>query len=220
MYIPAHFAENDQATLHALLRAQPLATWVTSIDGELVVNHLPFLLADESDPSAANGQSGVLCAHVARANPVWRALAERPTSSVAIFQGAHAYISPSWYPGKQENGKAVPTWNYAVVHAHGVPRIIEDRDWLLRHVGQLSDIHEAAQAGPWRVADAPPEYIEQLLRAIVGIEMPIARLDGKWKISQNRPAADQHGVVAGLQARGDEAARQMATLVASRITRT
>lgn len=207
MYLPQHFAETDVPTLQALLRAHPLATWVTPCDGELLVNHIPFLL------DAGRGEYGVLCAHVARANPLWRALAAQATPSVAVFQGAQAYITPAWYPGKREDGKAVPTWNYAVVHAHGVPRVIEDGDWLLRHVEQLTATHEAGQAEPWQVSDAPAEYIEQMLRAVVGIEIPVTRLVGKWKVSQNRPERDRLGVLAGLRAQGDAAALNMATLV-------
>lgn len=202
MYVPQHFAESDPAALHALMRARPLATWVTQDEGELLVNHLPFLL------DAGRGEHGVLSAHVARANPVWRALAGQAGAaaapSVVVFQGAQAYITPSWYAGKRENGKAVPTWNYAVVHAHGVARIVEDREWLLRHVGQLSDAHEAGEAVPWQLSDAPPEYVDSLLRAVVGIEIVITRLVGKWKVSQNRPAADKPGIVAGLRARRRE----------------
>lgn len=207
MYLPQHFAETDVPTLQALLRAHPLATWVTPCDGELLVNHIPFLL------DAGRGEYGVLCAHVARANPLWRALAAQATPSVAVFQGAQAYITPAWYPGKREDGKAVPTWNYAVVHAHGVPRVIEDGDWLLRHVEQLTATHEAGQAEPWQVSDAPAQYIEQMLRAVVGIEIPVTRLVGKWKVSQNRPERDRLGVLAGLRAQGDAAALNMAALV-------
>jgi transcriptional regulator len=204
MYIPKHFEETDLGVLHALMRAHPLATWVTTgADGALMANHVPFLV----DPD--RGEHGTLVAHVARANPVWRA----GTRSIVVFQGAQAYISPSWYPGKQDHGKVVPTWNYAVVHAHGTPRAIEDRNWLLRLVTRLTDTHEAGSAAPWKVADAPADYVDQMLKAIVGIEMPIERIEGKWKLSQNRPAADRLGVADGLAAQGDAQATAMAALI-------
>jgi transcriptional regulator len=206
MYLPQQFEEKDLAVLQRLIRAHPLAAWVTAAADGLQANHLPFLL----DP--ARGEFGTLCGHVARANPVWRTFSGS-LPSVVIFQGAEAYITPSWYPGKQAHGKAVPTWNYAVVHAHGLPRAIEDRAWLLRHVSALTAQQEAARTQPWQVSDAPPDYIERMLEAIVGIEIPIARLQGKWKISQNRSEADRLGVVAGLLERGDTQAAAMAGLV-------
>jgi transcriptional regulator len=188
MYQPQHFVVTEPARLHALIEANPLATWVTQDeDGELVVNHVPFLLDRER---------GVLVGHVARANPVWK----RPAKSVLVFQGADAYVSPGWYAAKREHGKVVPTWNYAVVHAHGTPRVVDDRDGLLAIVTRLTALHEAGQAAPWAVADAPPEFIEQMLRAIVGIELPVERLEGKWKVSQNRGRADRDGVADALGA--------------------
>ena len=211
MYLPKHFEENDSAVLRELIGAHPLGTWVTTGDGgELVANHVPFLL------DAERGDHGTLVAHVARANPVWKSLA-RGTESIVVFQGAHVYVSPSWYPSKQEHGKVVPTWNYAVVHVHGRPRAIEDRDWLLRLVTRLTQTHEAANAVPWQVSDAPADYIEQMLKAIVGIEIPITRIEGKWKVSQNRSQADQRGVIAGLEAHDDEASKAMAELIKARV---
>jgi transcriptional regulator len=203
MYVPAHFAENDTAVLHALIRARPLGTWVTQGADELVVNHIPFHL------DAHRGEHGTLVGHVARANPVWKAFS-RTMPSAVIFQGPQAYVSPSWYPSKQVDGKAVPTWNYAVVHAHGTPRLIEDRARLLEIVRVLTDAHEAGQAAPWRAAHPPPGFIDKLLAAIVGIEIPIDRLDGKWKVGQNRPQADKLGTVAGLEATGQGDAGRMA----------
>lgn len=203
MYVPAHFAESDTSVLHALIRAQPLGTWVTQGAGELLVNHIPFYL------DANQGEHGTLVGHVARANPVWNAFS-RTTPSVVIFQGPQAYISPSWYPSKQADGKVVPTWNYAVVHAHGTPRVVEDRARLLEIVRLLTDAHETGQGKPWRVADAPPDFIDKLLAAIVGIEIPIDRLGGKWKASQNRSQADKLGTVAGLEAAGQGDAARMA----------
>lgn len=208
MYLPKHHEQTDLTVLHGLIKAYPLAAWVSQVDGELAANHIPFLL----DPS--RGEYGTLTAHVARANPVWQSL-PATGEALVIFQGPEAYISPSWYPSKQAHGKAVPTWNYAVAHARGQPRVIEDRDWLLRHLTELSDTHEAEQAVPWKLADAPPEFIERMLGAIVGIEIPIARLTGKWKVSQNRPLADRIGVAEGLSRRGDPRADDMARLVKS-----
>ena len=209
-YLPSHFEETDSATLHALVRAHPLATWVVQHQGELLVNHIPFLL------DAQRGEHGTLVGHVARANPVWQALAEG-ASSVAVFTGAQAYVSPNWYPSKHAHGKAVPTWNYATVHVHGVPRAFDDPTRVLDVVTRLTQTHEAAQALPWQVADAPADFVASLLKVIVGIEIPVQRWIGKWKVSQNRPATDQQGVAAGLQGQGNEEAAQMAALVQQRI---
>jgi transcriptional regulator len=206
MYVPQHFEERDLAVLHALIRSQPLSTWVTHAGGELLVNHIPFLL----DP--AHGPLGALVGHVARANPVWKSFS-REMSSVVVFQGPQTYITPSWYPSKHAHGKAVPTWNYAVVHAHGMPEAIEERDWLLRHVTALSDLHESGRAVPWSVSDAPPDYIDSMLKAIVGIRIPIDTVIGKWKTSQNRTLPDKLGTIAGLVERGDSDASRMAALV-------
>ncbi len=196
MYVPAHHEETDAAVLHALIRERPLGTWVLHDGSGLVANHVPFLL------DADRGPWGTLVAHVARANPAWR-LAAAGHPSMVIFQGAQCYITPSWYASKREHGKVVPTWNYAVVHAHGVPRAIEDRDWLLALVTRLTGVHESTQATPWQVTDAPADYIDRLLPTIVGIEVELTKLVGKWKVSQNRPDADKRGVVAGLRSRGD-----------------
>lgn len=205
-YRPKHFEETDPATLHALVRAHPLSTWVVpQTDGELLVNHIPFLLDTDRGPH------GTLVGHVARANPVWRALTAAAT--VAVFQGPEAYISPSWYPSKPVHGKVVPTWNYAVVHAHGTARVFDDRAQLLALVARLTALHEAPQAQPWQVTDAPADYIDTLLGAIVGIEITVQRWVGKWKVSQNRTLEDRLGVAAGLQTRGTAKTDAMAALV-------
>lgn len=206
MYLPKHHEETDVSVLHALLKAHPLGTWITQGDGELIVNHIPFLL----DPT--RGKYGTLVGHVARANRVWQVFSTA-VNSVVVFQGSETYITPSWYPSKHESGKVVPTWNYAVVHAHGLPRVIENREWLLAHLTQLTDVHEAEQALPWKVSDAPQEFTDRLLQAIVGIEIPIVNLIGKWKVSQNRPEPDKLGVVAGLLSRNDSQSKEMAALV-------
>jgi transcriptional regulator len=202
MYLPQHHEEQRVEVLHALIRSHPLATWITLVDGELVANQVPFLL-DES--------RAVLLAHVARANPVWKNAASHP--SLLVFQGPQAYITPSWYPSKHQHGMAVPTWNYVVVQARGRARVIEDRDWLLKHVGAMTDTQEAAQTLPWKVSDAPADFIARMLGAIVGIEIPIESLTGKWKVSQNRTAPDRLGVVTGLMGRDDAQAAEMAALV-------
>lgn len=206
MYIPKHFEEREVAVLHALIRSYPLGAWVVPADGGLLVNHIPFLV------DSSRGENGTLMAHVARANPVWRSFTP-DAECVVVFQGPQAYITPSWYPSKHASGKAVPTWNYAVVHAHGVPAAIQDKDWLLRHVTAASDLHEAKRAQPWSVSDAPRDYIDSMLDAIVGIEIPLGKLVGKWKTSQNRPFADKLGVIAGLEERGDATSAEMAALV-------
>lgn len=195
MYLPRHFEQNDATELHALMRAHPLATWVTQHAGEVVINHVPFLL------DATRGEHGTLIGHVARAHALWQIDAP----ATLVFQGAQAYITPSWYPSKAEHHQVVPTWNYAVVHAHGRPRAIHDRTALLALVTRLTAHHEAARAQPWAPADAPADYIDKMLGAIVGIEIPIERLVGKWKVSQNRSAADRLGVAAGLRESTDPA---------------
>jgi transcriptional regulator len=210
MYVPAQFEESDLSVLHALIAERPLGAWVTLSQGELVVNHIPFLL------DATRGEWGTLMGHVARANPVWKTFSTS-LPSLVVFQGPEAYITPSSYPSKAENGQAVPTWNYAVVHAHGLPHAREEREWLFDHVTRQTDVREAAEAVPWHVSDAPVAFIEGLLRGIVGIEIPISKLVGKWKVSQNRTEADRLGAAAGLTARGDASALSMAELIRSRI---
>ncbi|MGA0033968.1 MAG: FMN-binding negative transcriptional regulator [Burkholderiales bacterium] len=207
MYQPAAFREERVGVLHELIRAHPLATLVTHAGGPLEANHLPLLLAPEPAPF------GTLRGHVARANPLWRQ-AHAGHEALAVFLGPQAYVTPSWYPSKREAGKVVPTWNYAVVHAYGPLVIHDDPVWLRDLVSRLTDQQEAPLAQPWGIADAPGDYIEQMLRAIVGIEIPVVRLEGKWKVSQNRSAADRAGVAAGLAARGDTASKAMSDLVA------
>jgi transcriptional regulator len=207
MYAPAQFEESDPAVLRALVAAHPLGAWVTLCAGEIVVDHVPFLLEPRG------GEHGTLVGHVARANPVWRGLATATTASVIVFQGPQAYITPSWYASKREHGKVVPTWNYAVVHAHGMPRAIEDAAWLHALVSRLTATHEAPRTAPWQVDDAPRDYVDGMLRAIVGIEIPLTRLVGKWKVSQNRGAADRAGVASGLATQAGTDAAAMAALV-------
>lgn len=206
MYVPSHFAETRVDVLHSLIHAHPLGALVVLAPHGLDANHIPF----EIDPEPA--PFGTLRGHVARANPVWRD-ASLQTDALAIFQGPHTYVSPAWYATKQESGKVVPTWNYAVVHAHGPLRVIDDRAWLRKFVEQLTDRYEANRSEPWKVTDAPADFIDTMVSAIVGIEIPIARLTGKWKVSQNRPGKDRAGVVEGLMQQTDDAAAAMAQLV-------
>jgi transcriptional regulator len=209
LYIPSAFQEVRVDVLHALMRANPLATLITLDDSGLVANHIPV----QTLPSPA--PYGVLHGHVARANPLWRQHA-LDLDALAVFQGPQVYISPSLYPSKQESGKVVPTWDYAVVHAHGRLRFIHDAAWLLALVASLTDANEARRRTPWKVDDAPSEYIEKQLREIVGFEFSITRLTGKWKVSQNRDAADQKGVVDGLRAAGDTDSREIADMLSVR----
>jgi len=206
MYLPAHFEETRLEILHSLIVQHPLATVVTLSAEGLNANHIPM----ELDP--APPPRGTLRGHVSRANPMWQDFSSE-VGALAIFQGPESYITPSWYQTKQESGKVVPTWNYAVVHAYGELRIVEDATWLRALVGRLTDRHEAQRPQPWEVADAPSAYIEGQLGGIVGIEISIARLIGKWKVSQNRPEADRTGVVQGLQQLGKFEAACMADLV-------
>jgi len=205
LYIPKHFAETDPQVLRNLIRHHPLGTWVAPGDQGLEVNHIPFLI----DPT--RGEFGTLMGHVARANLVWRNV-DQSKNSVVIFQGPEAYISPSLYASKAMDGKVVPTWNYAVVHAHGVPEIIEDKEWLRALVTRLTTEHESRREEPWQVTDAPAEFVSKLLDAIVGVEIPITKIEGKWKASQNRPG-DVAGIAAGLRAEKTQGAAAMANIV-------
>ncbi|WP_428424312.1 FMN-binding negative transcriptional regulator [Methylibium sp.] len=195
MYIPPHFAESRPEQLHRIIREHPLGTLVTQGTGGLDADHLPF----EFDPEV--GEHGLLSAHVARANPLWQRC---PTGSpvMVIFRGAQAYISPNWYPSKQESHRLVPTWNYEVVHAHGVLTVSDDERFVRRIVARLTRRHEAAEPRPWKMGDSAPEFIDSMLSNIVGLEVAITSLVGKSKLSQNREARDLVGAADALQARG------------------
>lgn len=203
MYVPTFNEENDLPTLHGLIRSRPLGLWSSLANGEIVINHIPFVLHEN------RGEFGTLVGHVARSNTIWKEFSTE-LESVIVFQGEQAYITPSWYPSKHKHGRAVPTWNYVVVHAHGIPRKIEDPEWLLTHLNELTDIHESEQSLPWKVSDAPDDFIDQLLKAIVGIEIPISKLTGKWKLGQNRPEPDKLGLIAGLKSTGEADADALA----------
>lgn len=205
MYLPEVFEERDVVTLHRTIEAHPLGALVVATAGGLDANHIPFLIDAEPAPF------GSLHGHVARANPVWRELDGMP--ALVIFQGPQQFITPSWYPTKQQTGRVVPTWNYVVVHAHGRARVIDDRTQVRAHLERLTDRHEQPRQNPWKVTDAPDDFIDKMASAVVGVEMTIERLVGKWKVSQNRTTPDREGVVNGLMQDGSPAARVMADLV-------
>jgi transcriptional regulator len=194
MYVPHQFSESRLPVLHDAIRATRLATLVTMTRDGLVATHLPLLL------DADRGPNGTLVGHVARANFQWRD-SVTDADALAIFLGPESYISPSWYASKRETGKVVPTWNYIAVHAYGPAEFFDDAGRLRGIVTRLTDAHEAASATPWHVTDAPARYIDLELKAIVGVELPIRRLDGKWKLNQNRSAADRQGVIDALETR-------------------
>jgi len=210
MYIPAQFEQPDIEAMHELIRDRPFATLVTLGANGIEANHIPLHLEPTPEPF------GVLRGHIARANPLWHDLAA-DVETLAIFHGPDAYISPSWYATKQEAGKVVPTWNYAVVHAYGSLRIIDDAVWVRGQLEALTQQNEAAFPEPWAVSDAPEDFTEKLLGALVGIEMVITRLTGKWKVSQNQPPQNQLSVIQGLNASGQSEAVAMAALVNSGI---
>lgn len=192
MYQPPHFREDRLDVQHRLIVTHSLGLLVTAGPGGLQANNIPFLV----DPAAS--ERGTLRAHLARANPQLAELAA-VNECLVVFQGPQRYISPSLYPTKQETGKVVPTWNYITVHAWGAPRVIDDAGWIHQQVDDLTRHKEDTRAKPWQVADAPEPFVAAQLKGIVGLEIPIARIEGKWKVSQNRPAIDQAGVVAGLR---------------------
>jgi transcriptional regulator len=203
MYIPNLFQEDRVEVLHDLIRTYPFGTLVTMNAEGLQANHVPFYVESAPEPF------GTLYAHVARANPVWRDLS-RNDEALVIFQGPQTYISPSSYLTTKETGMVVPTWNYAVVHAHGRLSPIEDILWLRGFVEELTKTHEAGRAQPWNISDAPADYIEKQLSAIVGLKLTITQLVGKWKLNQNRPARDRASVIQTLLEQGTESSRAMA----------
>jgi transcriptional regulator len=213
MYEPPLHRQDDPAALYDLIRRHPLGLLVSHGARGLVANAIPFLV----DPSV--GKFGMLSAHMARANGQWRDL-QRASEALVVFQGADHYISPSWYETKRETGKVVPTWNYVIVQARGVPRVIEDADWLRRQITALTLSQESPRPAPWAVGDAPEDFVAAQVRQIVGLEIEISDIRGKWKASQNRNPVDRAGVVAGLQDDGDTAALAMAEIVAETAPKT
>jgi transcriptional regulator len=211
MYIPSSYAEQDRSVLFEFIEQQPLGILVTASGARSpYATHLPLVLERDA------GAHGTLVGHLARANPHARLLESAGGEALVIFPGPDAYVTPAWYPAKQEHGKVVPTWNYVAVHAYGTLRLRHEADFLRAHLDALTARHEAGRDAPWQVTDAPREYIARLLEAIVGFEIEIARLEGKWKMSQNRSSADIDGVVRGLGASASDRDRAVATIVEAR----
>ncbi|SCW96490.1 MULTISPECIES: FMN-binding negative transcriptional regulator [unclassified Pseudomonas] len=206
MYNPKAFAVEDLPQLHQMMGDCRLAVLITHGEHGLQASHLPLLLDTQQGPN------GTLYGHMARANPQWRDL-QAGTEALVIFAGAEAYVSPSFYPSKAEHGKVVPTWNYVAVHAYGSAEVFSDAQRLRNLVGALTDRHETAREQPWKIDDAPPEYIDSMLKAIVGFALPVQRLEGKRKLSQNRSPADAAGVRSGLAASPDPQDRALAHLM-------
>ncbi|MGL4768543.1 MAG: FMN-binding negative transcriptional regulator [Formosimonas sp.] len=200
MYIPKAFQETSPDAMRQLIRARPLGSLVTLTDAGLLANHVPFYFHDD-------GANGVLRAHVARSNPVWQDFAGEV---LVLFHDHDAYISPSWYVSKLDDGKVVPTWNYGAVHVRGQMRVVHDAAWIRAQIDALTTQQEGQFAAPWAVTDAPSEFIEPMIaRALVGLEITITAMEGKWKVSQNQTERNQNSVVAGLEAHGDVAMAQM-----------
>lgn len=210
MFQPACFRENRIEVMQKMMREQPFASVISLQEGEIVGDHLPLVLHSDSS------EYGVLQGHINRANPICKKW-DADTELLVIFQGAHHYVSASWYPSKQDHGKAVPTWNYIMVHARGRLRLHEDGAWLLNHLNELTQQQEHGRPMPWKVADAPAEYIERMTRGIIGVEIEITSLQGTWKASQNKDERDRGGVVRGLRQEGSDHSGVMADLVEQRL---
>jgi transcriptional regulator len=209
MYVPPAFAEDRLPVLHDAIRAARLATLVTLGSDGLEASHVPVLL------DAAAGPNGTLVGHLSKANPQWRRLSP-DVPALAIVSGPDAYVTPSWYETKKQTGKAVPTWNYVAVHAYGPLELFDDAESLRDVVTRLTERHEAGRPDAWAVSDAPEDFLQGMFKGIVGFRLPIARIEGKWKLSQNRPAEDRAGVAAGLRADGGEAEAAVAGLMDER----
>ena len=202
MYLPQHFEETSQQLLFDLIKAHPLATVVTLSESGLNANHIPLMIAENE-----NGEK-VLRGHVARANPILNDISLSP-STLLVFQGDEHYITPSWYATKKETEKVVPTWNYVVVHVRGKMRVVEDAAWLHKQLNDLTVQQESSRDQPWSLSDAPPEFIEQIKKAIVGFEVQIESLVGKWKVSQNQPQVNRESVAEGLEQLATDSALRM-----------
>lgn len=200
MYLPKHFLVEESAVLAQLISEYPLAVIVANLDSHFEINHLPLMLSEDKTK---------LYGHVAKMNPLTKVANSSNTAVTAIFNGPNAYVTPSWYPSKQESGKVVPTWNYAAVHAEGTIKLIDDAQWLRSHVSQMTNIHEPTYQSTWKLDDAPEEYVQTMLKAIIGIEIEIKSLVGKFKLSQNRPAEDYEAVVEQLRKSPKEALQEM-----------
>jgi len=208
MYIPRHFQQKNREALYDLIRKHPLATLVVNTSSGLCANHIPLRLVRNSSTDI------VLHGHIAKANPLWK---DSSREALAIFQGTDAYISPNWYPTKQEHGKVVPTWNYVAVHAAGQIQFIDERHWKANFLERLTEEHESNQEKPWAVSDAPEEFTEKMLSAIVGFEIAVRELSGKWKISQNQIEKNQTGAINGLSASSDPNTKALARFMAEHV---
>jgi transcriptional regulator len=206
MYLPKHFEVSDPSVLRNLMRDHPFATVVVADASGLSADHIPLLVMGDD----VSGWK--LAGHVARANPLWKK-AEAGIDCLVIFHGPQHYISPNWYATKKEHGKVVPTWNYEVVHVQGCLRAMDDVVWLREFLQRLTETHEADQPKPWQVEDAPEEYLQRMLQAVVGIEIEIVTLTGKAKLSQNQPESNQESLIAALRSKGSEALEQMANKI-------
>jgi transcriptional regulator len=208
MYIPRANQEDRIPVLHKLMEDQPFASLITMGSSGLLASHIPMMLEQ-------NGAKGQLRGHISRANTQWRDYTPS-VEALAIFSGPQHYITPNWYPEKRETGKVVPTWNYVVVHAYGYLKIVQDSEWLLAHLATLTSVHEQGSPVPWKIGDAPKDYIDALLKGIVGLEITIERLEGKWKVSQNRSEQDRDGVAMGLGELNTAESLEMKALVERR----
>jgi transcriptional regulator len=205
LYIPQHYQEERPEVLARAIRDIQFALLVTAVDGAYHASHIPMVLKHADGAFTLEG-------HVARPNRHWTVLASKP-ASLAVFQGPQAYVSPSWYETKRQHGKVVPTWNYVVVHAHGPLEIVEEQDWLLAHLGDLVAANESRREQPWAISDAPADFIHGMTQGIVGLRLPVRRLEGKWKMSQNRSQADRLGTLAGLSASADPEDQAVAAIM-------
>ncbi len=206
MFQPPIFKEDRLNIMQDLIRAHPFATLVSSATGELSADHVPLILYTEE------AETGILCGHVAVANPLFRR-SDGPIKVMAIFQGPQTYITPSWYASKQEHGKVVPTWNYVVVHAHGILSFIRDTDWLMQHLNDLTAQQESSRPNPWAVSDAPDDFVKGQLKGLVGFEIQVESTIGTWKVSQNKNYKDKEGVANGLLSESTNDAEAVARLV-------
>lgn len=209
MFQPPLFREDRIDVMHALMTAHPFATLVSSAAGQLTADHVPLVL------HADDGDKGVLRGHLSAGNPLWRETRDREEriDVLAVFQGPQAYVTPSWYPSKKEHGKVVPTWNYAVVHAHGTLTFNDETAWLMAHLGELTSRQESHRPEPWAVTDAPDDFMAKQLKGLIGFEIAIDDLSGKWKVSQNRPEQDRDGVARGLLTENTAEAIEVSKLV-------
>ncbi|WP_086929513.1 FMN-binding negative transcriptional regulator [Agarilytica rhodophyticola] len=206
MHIPKKFRQQDMDLLKGVIREYPFATLITHSEHGLNANHIPMLLSETS------GGKDALHGHIARANPLWQEVPDQ-AEALVVFNGPHCYISPNHYPTKHETGKAVPTWNYIAVHVKGVISFVKEREWIHSMIDSLSREHERSEKQPWSVSDAPLDYIQKMLPAVVGIEISITSISGQWKLSQNQPEQNQTGVIKGLSAKESEQFQSMARLI-------